>query len=91
MGTIEATFVAVIDLWRGGRCRGMLVGGPQGDTSGLHGFAPGGGGGDHSPSMAATERRGPAGNGCGGGTTRGEGSGSRGGDWEERRVRPDSD
>ena len=48
----------------------MLVVGPQGGTGGLHGLGTGAGGGDHSPPMAANEKRGNAANGCAAGTSR---------------------
>lgn len=84
MGTAEVTVLAVIDLWCGGACRGMLVGGLQADTVGLHGIQPGGGGGDHSASMAGAGRWGPTGNASGGGPSRAEGGWSQGEEPEER-------
>lgn len=83
MGTMAATLVAVIDLCRGGSCRGMLVGAPQGGAGGLHGLGTGAGGGDHSPAMAAGDRRGNAAHGCGTSSPRTDGGGSRAGEHQE--------
>ena len=78
MGIAEATSVVVIDPRCGGRCRGMLAGPPQSDTGGMHGFA------------AATDRRGNAGDGCGG-MSRTQVGGSKAGEETDGRSGHETD
>lgn len=91
MGTTAATFLAVIDLMRGARCRGMLFAGPQADTGGMHGVGIGSGSGDHAPAVGATERRGDVGNVGGAGTPRTDGGSSRAAELRDGRSRPQPD
>lgn len=53
----------------------MVAGGRPGETGGLHGMPPGGGGGDHLSSMAGEGRQGRGADEGGGGPARWEGGG----------------
>lgn len=53
MGIADTTSVVANDRCCGGRCRGMLVGAPQLDPGGRHGFAAASGGREHSEAMGA--------------------------------------
>ena len=85
MGTMAATLATAIDYWVGELCRGMLVAVSSRDTFAVQGIPAGTGGGDHSSPLHATDRRGDAGDGCRGGTSRTDRRGYRGGEHEDWR------